>query len=165
MRAIAIAATLVALTGAVADAQDGAGAGAGAEATPIVRVRLRDDSTVRGFLRGNSADEVVVYTSAGRYSHVPVGEIQRLEVRRRTGTHVKRGALMGVFLWASLMFAASIDSLQDAGPASWQSAAILAGGAGLGAAIGKGVPRYGWVATEPSRLSGSVPPVRLTVRF
>lgn len=161
MRAIALASTLVALTGAVADAQDGAGA----VATPIVRLRLRDDSTVQGFLRSHSADEVVVYTSAGRYSHVPVGEIQRLEVRRRTGTHFRRGALMGVFLWASLMFAASIDSLQDAGPASWQSAAILAGGAGLGAAIGKGVPRYGWVATEPGRLSGSVPPVRLTVRF
>ena len=163
MRAIAIAATLVALTGAVADAQDGTGA----EATPIVRVRLRNDSTVQGFLRSHSADEVVVYTSAGRYSHVPVGEIQRLEVRRRMGTHVKRGAMMGVFLWASLMFAASIDSLEDAGPASWQSAAILAAGAGLGAAIGKSVPRYGWVATEPGRLSGSLaaPPVRFSLRF
>jgi len=163
MRAIALAATLAALTGAGAGAQDGAGAGA----TPIVRVRLLDDSTVQGFLRGHSADEVVVYTSAGRYSHVPVREIQRLEVRRRTGTHVKRGALMGVFLWASLMFAASIDSLEDAGAASWQSAAILAGGTGLGAAIGKGVPRYGWVPTEPGRLSGSLPPpvVRLSLRF
>jgi len=163
MRTIALAATLVALTGAVADAQDGAGNGA----TPIVRVRLRNDSTVQGFLRGHSADEVVVYTTAGRYSHVPVGEIQRLDVRRRTGTHVKRGAVMGVFLWASLMFAASIDSLEDAGPASWQSAAILAGGTGLGAAIGKSVPRYGWVPTEPGRLSGSLepPPVRLSLRF
>ena len=163
MRAIAIAATLVALIGAVADAQDGPGSGA----APIGRLRLRNDSTVQGFVRGHSADEVVVYTSAGRYSHVPVAEIQRLEVRRRTGTHVKRGAMMGVFLWASLMFAASIDSLQDAGPASWQSAAILAGGTGLGVAVGKGVPRYGWVPTEPGRLSGSLdaPLVRVSLRF
>ncbi len=161
MRAIAIAVTLVALTGAVADAQDGAGA----EATPIVRVRLRNDSTVQGFLRGNSADEVVIFASDGRYRHVPLADVQRFEVRRRTGTHVKRGAIMGAFLWASLMFAASIDSLEDAGPASWQSAAILAGGAGLGAAIGNGVPRYGWAAAEPGRLSGSIPPLRLTLRF
>ncbi len=163
MRSIVLAAMLVALTGADADAQDGAGSGA----TPIVRVRLRNDSTVQGFLRSHSADEVVVYTSAGRYTHVPVGEIQRLDVRRRTGTHAKRGAVMGVFLWASLMFAASIDSLEDAGPASWQSAAILAGGSGLGAAVGKGVPRYGWVAAEPGRLTGSLdpPPVRFSLRF
>lgn len=163
MRTIALAATLVALTGAIADAQDGAGAGT----TPLVRVRLRNDSTVQGFLRSHSPDEVVVYTSAGRYSAVPVGEIQRLDVRRRTGTHVKRGAMMGVFLWASLMFAASIDSLEEAGPASWQSGAILAGGTGLGAAIGKGVPRYGWVPTEPGRLSGSLDPpiVRVSLRF
>jgi len=163
MRTIALAATLVALTGAIADAQDRTGG----EATPIVRVRLRNDSTVQGFLRSHSADEVVVYTSGGRYTHVPIGQIQRLDVRRQTGTHVKRGAMMGVFLWASLMFAASIDSLEDAGPASWQSGAILAGGTALGAAIGKGIPRYGWVPTEPGRLSGSLDPplVRFSVRF
>lgn len=160
MRTIAVAATLVALT-AAAQAQ------AGAEAAPIVRVHLRNQSTVQGFLRGNSADEIVVFTSDGRYRQVPMAEVQLFEVRRRTGTHVKRGALMGAFLWASLMFAASIDSLEEAGPASWQSAAILAGGAGLGAAAGKGVSRYGWVPTEPGRLSGSLAPplVRLSLRF
>ena len=65
------------------------------------------------------------------------------------------------------MFAASIDRLEDAGPASWESGAILAGSAGLGALIGKGFPRYGWVESEPARLSGSLdpPPVRLSVRF
>ena len=163
MRATAIAVTLIVLTGAVADAQDGAGA----DARPIVRVRLRDDSTVQGFLRGNSADEVVVFTSDRRYRHLPLADVDRFEVRRRTGSHVKRGALMGAFLWASLMFAASIDSLEDAGPASWQSAAILAGGAGLGAAVGRGVPRYGWVPTEPRRLTGSLDPplVRFSLRF
>ena len=161
MRAIALAAALVVLTGAVAGAQEGARA----ETTPIVRVRLRDHSTVQGFLRGNSADEVVVFTSDGRYRHLPLADVQRFEVRRRTGTHVKRGAVMGVFLWASLMFAASIHSLEDAGPASWQSAAILGGGGGLGAALGKSVPRYGWVPTEPARVAASVPPIRLTLRF
>ncbi len=71
---------------------------------------------------------------------------------------------MGVFLWASLMFAASIDRLEDAGPASWESAALLAGSVGLGAAVGKGVPRYGWVADRarpPPRLPRPTPRPRL----
>ena len=161
MKIIALAATLVALTGAVAGAQDRAGA----FPTPLVRVHVGNDSTVQGFLRGNSADEVVVFTSDRRYVHVPLASVQRFEVRQRTGSHVKRGAMMGVFLWASLMFAASIDRLEDAGPASWQSAAILTGSVGVGAAVGKGVPRYGWVPTEPSRLSGPMPAVRVTLSF
>lgn len=163
MRAIALAATVVALTGIAADAQEAVGS----TAAPAVRVRLRDDSTVQGFLRGNSADELVVFTSDRSYRHVPLAHVQRLEVRRRTGSHAQRGAMMGVFLWASLMFAASIDSLEDAGAASWQSGAILAGSAGLGAAIGRSVPRYGWVPTEPGRLSGTLDPplVRLSLRF
>jgi hypothetical protein len=161
MRTIALAATLVVLTGAIAEAQDGAGA------TPMVRVHLRNDSTVQGFLRGNSKDEVVIFASDRSYRHVPLADIQRFEVRRRTGSHVKRGAVMGVFLWASLMFAASIDRLEDAGPWSWESGAVLAGSVGLGAAIGKGVPRYGWVPTEPNRLSGSLDPplVHFSLRF
>lgn len=160
MRAIALAATLVALTAATAGAQD-------AEATRTVRVRLRDNSTVQGFLRGNSSDELVVYTSDRTYRHLPLADVERIEVRRRTGSHARRGAVMGVFLWASLMYAASINTLEDAGTASWQSGAILAGGVGLGAAIGKGVPRYGWVPTEPGRLYGSLDPplVRVSFRF
>ena len=163
MRAIAVAATLIVLAGAPAQAQDAVGTGA----TPMVRVHLRSQSTVQGFLRGNSVDELVVFTSDGQYRHVPLAAVQRFEVRRRTGSHVKRGALMGAFLWASLMFAASIDTLEDAGPASWQSAALLAGGVGLGGAIGKTVPRYGWVPTEPGRLTGSLDPplVRFSLRF
>jgi len=163
MRAIVLATTLVALTAMAADAQEGAGA----TATPTVRVRLRDESTVQGFLRGNSADELVVFTSDRRYRHVPLADVQQFEVRRRTGSHAKRGAVMGAFLWASLMFAASINSLEDAGAASWQSGAIFAGSAGLGAAIGSSVPRYGWVPTEPGQLSGSLAPphARLTLRF
>jgi hypothetical protein len=163
MRTIAVATTLVLLTGATAQAQDAVGTAA----TPMVRVHLRSQSTVQGFLRGNSVDELVVFTSDGQYRHVPLAAVQRFEVRRRTGSHVKRGALMGAFLWASLMFAASIDSLEDAGAASWQSAALLAGGVGLGGAIGKTVPRYGWVPAEPGRLSGALdpPPVRVSLRF
>jgi hypothetical protein len=161
MKAIATAVTLAVLAATAAAAQDAA------PGSQVVRVHLRDDATVQGFLRGNSKDEVVLFTSDGRYRHLPWSDVQRLEVRRRTGTHLKRGALMGVFLWASLMFAASIDRLEDAGPASWESAAVLAGGVGLGAAVGKGVPRYGWVPTEPGRLTGSVdpPPARLSFRF
>ena len=51
MRAIVLAAGLVFLAGAAAEAQP-----AGA-AAPRVRVRLRDQPTVQGFLRGNSKDE------------------------------------------------------------------------------------------------------------
>ena len=120
---------------------------------------------MQGFLRGDSADEIVIFTADGRYRRVPRSDVQRAEIRRRAGSHAKRGALMGVFLWASLMFAASIDRLEHAGPASWESGAILAGGMGLGAAIGKGAPRYGWVATDPARLSGPVPLVHLSRRF
>jgi hypothetical protein len=161
MRAIVLAASLVALAGA-GEAQDSASTD-----TPTVRIHLRDDSTVQGFLRGNSADELVVFASDRTYRHVPRADVQRIEVRRRTGSHAKRGAVMGAFLWASLMFAASVDRLETAGAASWESGAILAGGVGLGAAIGKGVPRYGWVATEPGRLSGSLDPplLRLTLGF
>jgi hypothetical protein len=159
MKSIVLAVTLAALTGASVSAADTA------ETTPMVRLRLHNSSTVQGFLRGNSADELVVYASDGRYRHVPLRDVQRFEVRRRTGTHVKRGAVMGAFLWASLMFAASIDTLEDAGPASWQSAAILAGGVGLGAAAGRTVPRYGWVPAEPGRVSLAPPLVRVTVRF
>src|SRR5688572_17791505 len=118
MKAIAAAVTLGVLTAASAAAQDAS--------SQVVRVHLRNDATVQGFLRGNSKDELVVFTGDGQYRHLPLSEVQRLEVRRRTGTHMKRGALMGVFLWASLMFAASIDRLEDAGPASWESGALLA---------------------------------------
>lgn len=162
MRTIVLAASLVILAGAAAEAET-----TGAAATPLVRVRLRDQAAVQGFLRGNSADELVVYTSDRRYLHVPRAALTSLEVRQRTGSQMKRGAMMGVFLWASLMFAASIDRLEAAGPASWESGAILAGGMGLGAAVGRGVPRYGWVPTEPGRLTGAVdaPPARVSLRF
>jgi hypothetical protein len=134
----------------------------GSEPAPMVRVQLRNEDVVQGFLRGNSKDEVVIFTSERRYRHVPLSEVQRFEVRRRTGSHARRGAMMGVFLWASLMFAASIDRLEEAGAASWESGAILAGSVALGAAAGKGVPRYGWAATEPQRLR---PAVQLSFRF
>src|SRR5687767_2777436 len=161
MKVIVLAAVLFALAGGAASAQDTPGS------TPTVRVQLRDASTVQGFLRGNSADELVIFTSDRSYRHVPLTSIQRLEVRRRTGSQAKRGAVMGVFLWASLMFAASIDRLEDAGAASWESGAILAGSVGLGALVGKGFPKYGWVQTEPTRLTGTIdpPPARLTLSF
>ena len=142
IRSLAVAACLAALGGTAA-AQ---------ESAPLVRVRTAGGDVVQGYLRANSSDELVVFTGEREYRHVPHAEIRRLEVRERMGSHLKRGALMGVFLWATVMFAASIDSLEDAGPASWQSAAILAGGVGLGAAVGKGVPRHGWRETTPATL-------------
>lgn len=163
MRVFVLAATLVAVTGTAAVAQETLSP----SATPLVRAHLRSGSTVQGFLRGNSADELVIFTTDRDYRHVPLTEVHRFEFRRRVGSHARRGAMMGVFLWASLMFAASIDRLEDAGPASWESGAILAGGAGLGALVGKGFSRYGWVAAEPGRLAGAIdpPPARLTLRF
>ena len=158
MRAIVLAVTLAVLAGATAEAQTDA---------PRVRAHLRDQSAVQGFLRGNSTDELVIYTAENRYVHVPRSALQRLEVRQRTGSHVRRGAVMGVFLWASLMFAASIDTLEDAGPWSWESGAIFAGSVGVGALVGKTVPRYGWVPMEPGRLTGQIdpPPARVSLRF
>jgi hypothetical protein len=162
MKAFAAAVALAAFAASSASAQS-----ASSSATPTVRVQLRTDSMVQGFLRGNSADELVIFTSDRAYRHVPLADVQRLEIRQRTGTHARRGAVMGVFLWASLMFAASIDRLEDAGAASWESGAILAGSAGLGALVGKAFPRYGWVETEPARLTGTIDPspARLTLRF
>jgi hypothetical protein len=154
IRSLAVAACLAALGGTAAQAQD---------ATPLVRVRTAGGDVVQGYLRANSADELVVFTSSREYRHVPLAEIRRFEVRERMGSHVKRGALMGVFLWATVMFAASIDSLEDAGPASWQSGAILAGSMGLGAAVGRGVPRHGWRETTPATLPRAA--ANLSFRF
>ena len=162
MRTIVLAVTLAVLAGATAEAQSEAPA-----AAPTVRAHLKDQSSVQGFLRGNSTDELVVYTAERRYVHVPRSALQRLEVRQRTGSHLRRGAVMGVFLWASLMFAASIDTLEAAGPWSWESGAIFAGSVGVGALVGKTVPRYGWVPMEPGQLTGRIdpPPAHVTLRF
>jgi len=133
---------------------------------PTVRIQLKNQSTVQGYLRGKSTDEVVVYTD-GKYRHVPVADVQRLEVRTRTGTHAKRGALIGVVLWASVMTAARFGALDEAGFASWQSGAILVGGVGIGALAGSHVPRYGWRETEVRSVGAAAPTplVRFTLRF
>ena len=151
-----------ALACAVAVSLSAASAGA-QETQPLVRVRLGDAHYVQGYLRGNSADELVVFTSDREYRHVPRAAVRGVEVRERLGSHWRRGAAMGVFVWASLMFAASIDELEDAGAASWQSGALLAGSVGLGAAVGKGVARHGWRETSPSSLPAPV--FRVSLRF
>lgn len=132
-----------------------------------VRVTLRNAGVVQGFLRGRSADEVVVYTSARQFQRVAFEDIQRFEVRQRTGSHLKRGALIGVFVWASVMKIAAIDRLEEAGLASWESAAILAGSTGIGAAIGASVPRYGWRAADPRTAGARAmgPNISVTLRF
>ena len=156
VRAFGVAVAFSTVTFAAADA-------AAQETAPLVRVRLGEAHFVQGYLRGNSADELVVFTSDREYRHVPRASVKGIEVRERLGSHARRGAVMGVFLWASLMFAASIDELEDAGPASWQSGALLAGSVGLGALAGKGVARHGWRETSPGTLPG--PAVKLSFRF
>jgi hypothetical protein len=161
MRHVAAALPLLALLAVPAVAEDAA-----AGMPPTVRVQLKNQSTVQGYLRGKSTDELVVYTD-GKYHHVPITDVQRLEVRTRTGTHAKRGALIGVLVWASVMTAARFGALDEAGFASWQSGAILVGGVGIGALAGSHVPRYGWRETEARSvaLPPPAPLVRFTLRF
>jgi hypothetical protein len=165
MRHVAATLTLLALVAVPAFPEDVPG-------TPAtVRVLLRNQDSVQGYLRGRSKDELVVFTSDGKFRHLPMVDVQRFEVRSRTGSHAKRGALLGVVVWASLMTAARFGALDEAGFASWQSGAILAGGVGVGALIGSRVPRYGWRVTEARsvRAEPTPPPtpplVRFTLRF
>ena len=160
MRSLALAVSLLAVGADAAPAQTTA-----APALPqTVRLQLRNQDYVQGYLRGRSKDEVVVFTSEGRYRHVPLAEVQRFEIRSRTGSHLKRGALIGAAAWIGVVAAASRGSLDVT---SWQSGAILAGSVGLGAVIGAQVPRYGWRATEPSKLGREPGPLGLqvTLRF
>jgi hypothetical protein len=132
-----------------------------------VRLQLRNQDYVQGYLRGRSKDEVVIFTSDGRYRHVPLADVQRFEIRSRTGSHAKRGALIGVAVWIGAVAAASRGSLDKWGVASWQSGAVLAGSIGLGAVIGSRVPAYGWRATSPSALARAPasPGLQVTLRF
>jgi hypothetical protein len=160
MRSLALAVSLLAAGADPALAQTTA-----APALPqTVRLQLRNQDYVQGYLRGRSKDEVVIFTSEGRYRHVPLAEVQRFEIRSRTGSHLKRGALIGAAVWIGAVAAASRGSLDVT---SWQSGAILAGSVGLGAVIGSQVPRYGWRATEPSKLARGPGPLGLqvTLRF
>jgi hypothetical protein len=148
MRSLALAVSLLAVGTEAAQAQT-------APASPLpqtVRLQLRNQDYVQGYLRGRSKDEVVIYTSEGRYRHVPLADVRRFEIRSQTGSHLKRGALIGVAVWVGAVAAASRGSLDKWGVASWQSGAVLAGSVGLGAVIGSQVPRYGWRATAPSAL-------------
>ena len=163
MRSLALAVSLLAVGADAAQAQTAA-----APALPqTVRLQLRNQDYVQGYLRGRSKDEVVVFTSEGRYRHVPLADVQRFEIRSRTGSHLKRGALIGVAVWIGAVAAASRGSLDKWGVVSWQSGAVLAGSVGLGAVIGAQVPRYGWRATEPSKLVRGPGPtgLQVTLRF
>jgi hypothetical protein len=164
MRVFACALTLVVLA-VPAHAQP---APVSSDAHREVRVRLGSDEVVHGFLRGRSADEVVVFTREGRFRHVPMGEVRSFELRSRTGTQMGRGALIGLLIWGSVMATGAVDRLDDAGWASWESGALLLGAAGVGAAIGHGVPRYGWVAADPRAASAPGFPrsvVQVSLRF
>jgi hypothetical protein len=163
LRNVAIVLPLLLLATDAAQAQT-------ASAAPLpqtVRLQLRNQDYVQGYLRGRSKDEVVVYTSEGRYRHVPLAEVQRFEIRARTGSHLKRGALIGVAVWIGAVAAASRGSLDKWGVVSWQSGAVLAGSVGLGAVIGAQVPRYGWRETAPSAIVRGPTPsgLQVTLRF
>jgi hypothetical protein len=160
LRNVAIVLSLVLLATDAAQAQTAA-------APPLpqtVRLQLRNQDHVQGYLRGRSKDEVVIYTSEGRFRHVPLADVRRFEVRSRTGSHLKRGALIGVAVWVGAVAAASRGSLDVT---SWQSGAVLAGSVGLGAVIGSQVPRYGWRETAPSGLVRAPAPsgLQVTLRF
>jgi hypothetical protein len=160
MRSLALAVALLTVGADAAQAQT-----APAPALPqTVRLQLRNQDYVQGYLRGRSKDEVVVFTSEGRYRHVPLAEVKRFEIRMRTGSHLKRGALIGAAVWIGAVAAASRGSLDVT---SWQSGAILAGSVGLGAVIGSQVPRYGWRETAPSAIvrAPAPPGLQVTLRF
>lgn len=158
--AIALAVLALAVAGG-ASAEDVAGP------HKQVRVGLRSGENLQGYLRGRSADEVVVYTGDQKYRRLEFDDIQRFEVRQRTGSHMKRGALIGAVVWITAMKIAAIDSLEDAGLVSWQSGAILAGSVGAGAVIGSRVPRYGWREVDPRRANRPwpAPGLHFTLRF
>lgn len=163
MKHVALALSILTLAGSAAEAQD-----SGAARPPqIVRLHLRNQDIVQGYLRGHSKDEVVIYTSDARFRHVPLADVQRFEVRARTGNHAMRGALIGVAVWVGAVAAASRGSLDKWGVASWQSGAVLGGSVALGAVIGSQVPRYGWSATQPSAIAGSglTPGLHISLRF
>jgi hypothetical protein len=152
---------LLATAGGSAEAQ-----GTAVEPTPTVRVRLNNNSRVEGFLRGRSADELVVYTSDGQYRRVPFSDVRRFEIHSHLGSHWKRGALLGLLMAAGVIVTAPIDSLDEAGAASWQSALVVAGGTGLGAVIGSTIPRHGWRTADPrSAWSSRAPGIQFTLRF
>ena len=161
MRSLALAATLLAVGVESAQAQN---APAPTALPQTVRLQLRNQDYVQGYLRGRSKDEVVIYTSEGRYRHVPLADVRQVEIRSRTGSHLKRGALIGVAVWVGAVAAASRGSFDAT---SWESGAVLAGSVGLGAVIGAQVPRYGWRATEPSALvrGPAGPGLQVTLRF
>ena len=91
MRSLALAATLLAVGVESAQAQN---APAPTALPQTVRLQLRNQDYVQGYLRGRSKDEVVIYTSEGRYRHVPLADVRQVEIRSRTGSHLKRGALI-----------------------------------------------------------------------
>jgi hypothetical protein len=162
MRHAALALIVTSLATSVAEAQPQPPSPAPLPRT--VRVLLRNQDTVQGYLRGRSKDEVVIYTNKGQYRHLALSDVQRFEVQSRVGSHARRGALIGVAVWIGAVAAASRGSLEIA---SAKSGALLAGSVGLGALIGSRVPRHGWRTTEASTLAGgaTAPGLQVTLRF
>lgn len=139
-------ATLVALTLAALPAA------AQVPAEPhTVRVSLKSGERVTGFLRGTSADEIVIYTADARDRRVPILDVQRVETRSRTGSQMRRGALIGLLVWGSVVATGAVDAIDKA--VSLESGGLLVGATAAGALVGRSVPRHGWRAVDPRSLS------------
>lgn len=120
---------------------------------PTVRVSLKSGERVTGFLRGTSADEIVIYTAEARDRRVPILDVQRVETRSQAGSHLRRGALIGLLVWGSVVATGAVDAIDEAGPVSLESGGLLLGATVTGALVGRSVPRYGWRTADPRSLS------------
>jgi hypothetical protein len=129
------------------------------------RVLVRGGDTFQGYLRDRSAHELVMVTADGREHRIPVAEVDRFEVRARSGNHLWRGALMGAFIGASLVATGAIDAIEDRGKTSGAALALVGGATAVGAGVGVSTPRYGWTAANPRAASARGFALTFAVRF
>ena len=156
MRHAALALTVMSLAGIAAEAQE-----ARPTALPqTVRLHLRNQDTVQGYLRGRSKDEVVIFTSAGPVSPRAPGRGAALRGAQPDGQprQARRGHRRRRLDRGGRGRLARIS--RQMGRHSWQSGAILAGSVGLGTLVGSRVPRYGWRPTEASGLTSGAASAR-----
>lgn len=84
---------------------------------------------------------------------IPLDKLRALQVRRVVGNHKKRGALLGIVPWATLVGIAVADAgFAESGFVSVTSGVFLLGGILLGAKIGAGIEKSEW---QEVRLSAS----------
>lgn len=121
--------------------------------------------------RGRREDTLVLTEpGAGSRTKVSLANVERLRVRRREGTHLLEGFLIGAGAGLVADVAWSMGSCASSGEGT--SICPLVGvfilaprtvlpGALLGLAVGSGFPDHGWVSVQvgpPARPSGSAAP-------